>query len=418
MRTSFRVALQGGTTRWVVANGILVVDPRDRDAKRLVGWFELRSRRRRIERILSTSAHRMALAAAAADLGFWRIDLATQRRWLSPFALALFGLDAHETLSTEMFYEAVHPEDRERVRANRARVVAERGRLDDVFRIVDRHGRMRVVHSVAAVLPDELTGRDQLIGVTADVTNRVHTEEELLERQHQLAHLARVAMVGELSGAIAHEVSQPITAIINTARAAERVLERTGEIDRATVLAILDEIADAGKRAGAVVQRIRGLIRNQPLALEPVHLGGLVVEVLEVMRSELLAHQVKVQVDVDAALPHVRGDRVELQQVLVNLILNACEAMTVTDPADRLLDIAGIAQADGGCALSVADRGPGIAAESTERIFEPFMTTKANGVGLGLPICRMVVARHGGRLWAESGGSGATFRLVLPGVVE
>ncbi|HEX7978791.1 MAG TPA: ATP-binding protein [Gemmatimonadaceae bacterium] len=125
-----------------------------------------------------------------------------------------------------------------------------------------------------------------------------------------------------------------------------------------------------------------------------------------------------VQVDVDASLPYVSGDRVQLQQVLVNLILNACDAMATTEPADRRLLIAGAMRDDGSCELTVADHGPGIALEMMECIFEPFVTSKQNGVGLGLAICRKVVTQHGGRLWVESTPSGATFHLELPSVVH
>jgi signal transduction histidine kinase len=140
-----------------------------------------------------------------------------------------------------------------------------------------------------------------------------------------------------------------------------------------------------------------------------------VAEVLAMIRSERLAHDVVAQVQVDESLPYVLGDRVQLQQVLVNRILNACDAMTTTAPADRRLVISGEAHGDGSSELIIADRGPGIAPSWAERIFESFVTSKANGTGLGLAICRKVVALHGGRLWAESSPTGATFHLVLPG---
>ncbi len=416
MRVRFRVVLSSGAIRQIVANGILTVDATDRDARRIVGWFEPRTGRRRVERSMRTSAQRMALAAAAADVGFWRIDLVTQKRWLSPFALGIFGLGPHDTQTAEMFYAAVHPEDRERVRATRARVTAERSRLDDVFRVIRLDGMTRWLHSIAVVLRDEHTGHDYMIGVTADVTDRVLAQQELMAQQRQLAHLARVAVVGELSGAIAHVVGQPSTVIITNARAVVLMLEEAGPIDRAVFLEILDDITDAGERAGVVLQRIRGFIRNEPLVTGAVHLSGLVTEVLAMMRRELLAHQVVVHVEVDASLPPVRGDRVQLQQVLVNLIINACDAMVETAPADRCIVITGAANLDGSCELIITDRGPGIALGQTESIFEPFVTSKVNGTGLGLAICRKVVSQHGGQLRAESNSNGATFHLVLPGV--
>jgi PAS domain S-box-containing protein len=415
MRTTFRVVLPGGTTRRVVANGILTTD--DCASMRIVGWFERPASRHHVQRSVRTSAQRMALAAAAADVGFWRADLVTQTRWGSPFAMRIFGLEPHETMTNEALYAAVHPEDRERVRIARTRAIAERGRFDAAFRVVGHDGVTRWVHSIAVVVRDPRTGHDQLIGVVADVTTRFLAQQELLEQQRQLTHLARVAVLGELSGAITHELSQPITSIVTNTEAAQLMLETAGDIDRAAFHEILNDIADAGKRAGAVMHRIRGLIKNEPLATEVVHFGELVTETLAIMRSELLAHDVTTQVDISASLPDVRGDRVQLQQILVNLILNACEAMA-EEPVDRRVLITAVPHEENGCELVISDRGPGIALTPPERIFEPFVTSKAHGVGLGLAICRKVVMAHGGRLWAENNPArGASFHLVLPSAV-
>jgi PAS domain S-box-containing protein len=359
----------------------------------------------------------MALAAAAADVGFWRADLVTQTRWGSPFALRIFGVKPNQTLTNESLYGAVHPEDRERVVGARTRAIAERGRFDAAFRVIDPDGSIRWVHSIALVIRDPHTDHDQLIGVVADVTARYVAQQELLDQQRQLAHLARIAVVGELSGAITHELSQPITSIVTNTEAARQLLENAGEIERAAFQEILDDIADAGKRAVAVMHRIRGLIKNEPLVTEVVHLADLVTETLAIMRSQLLAHDITTQVDVCASLPGVRGDRVQLQQILVNLILNACEAMAET-PVDRRLVITAVPHEDEGCELVISDHGPGIALTPPERIFEPFVTSKAHGVGLGLAICRKVVTAHGGRLWAENNpAGGASFHLVLPRAV-
>lgn len=414
MHIEFRITLPGGRLRRLVANGLVVTDAENTGAVRMVGWFERRSVRRGSGRSMEARDHQMALAASAAGVGFWRVDLVTKTRWLSPFALALFGLGPNDAQTAEMFYEAVHPDDRERVRTLRAALMTTRGPLDDIFRIVQPAKAMRWLHSVAVVVRDDHTGHDHLIGATADVTDRVVAQQTLVEQQHQLAHLARVAAVGELSGAIAHEVSQPITAILNNSRAAERMLERDGRIDRAAFQEILDDIMDASTRAGVVVRRVREFLRNESLASEGIELHGLVIEVVALLRGALLEHRVSVKIEVSTSMPHVRGDRVQLQQVLVNLIMNACDAMAATPPTERLIVITGIARDEGACELIIADRGPGIAAGLEERIFEPFVTSKTNGVGLGLALSRKLVAMHGGRIWAENQFSGAEFHLLLP----
>jgi PAS domain S-box-containing protein len=395
---------------------MLHAESEDEETSRMVGLFEDRTARRRADRMARITAHRMALAAT--DVGFWRLDLVTLKRWVSPFTAGVFGLGLDERLTTDMFYTSVHPEDRDRVRAARDRAQADRGRFDEMFRIIGRDGVTRWVHSVAVVVRDTRTGHDHMVGVLADVTTQFLAQQELLEQRRQLAHLGRVAVVGELSGAVAHELSQPITIILNNSQAAQLELDASGEIDRVALREMLSDITDAGKRACAVMHRIRGLIKNEPLAAEAVHLGDVLAEVLAIMRSELLANEVAVQVDVNASLPHVCADRVQLQQVLVNLILNACDAMAANAPADRRLVIAGTAR-DGSCTLVIRDSGPGISFSPTDRIFEPFVTTKANGVGLGLAICQKVVTAHGGRLVAENDpGGGAAFHLVLPCAVE
>jgi PAS domain S-box-containing protein len=418
MRIAFRFVRPDGAICRVVARGIVIGDGAEHDAMRMIGRFDSRSAARHDDRSAIANHHRIALAATAADVGFWRLDLVTHRRWISPFTAALFGLGPHEKLTTDMFYAAVHPEDRDRVRASRDRVSGDRSQFDEMFRIIRPDGATRWVHSVGVLLRDARTGHDHLVGVLADVTARVLEQQELQEQRRQLEHLARVAAVGELSGAVTHELSQPIAAIVTNAQAAREVLERDGTIDRAVLQEVLTDISDAGKRAGSVMQHIRGLIRNEPPAAEAVHVGDLVTEVLAIMRSELLAHGVAAQADVAPSLPHVRGDRVQLQQILVNLILNACDAMALSAPADRRLAISASAF-ERGCTLVIADHGPGISVVPTDRIFEPFVTTKANGAGLGLAISRKAVVAHGGRLWAENNpGGGAAFHLELPYAVE
>jgi C4-dicarboxylate-specific signal transduction histidine kinase len=246
-----------------------------------------------------------------------------------------------------------------------------------------------------------------------DITARKQAELEARERRSELAHLTRVAMLGELSGTLAHELSQPLTAILSNAQAAQRLLARDRP-DLREIRGILADIADDDRRAGEVIQRLRAMLRKDEPELVRLDLNEVIGEVLALERSDLISRRIVVLQELAADLPAVRGDRVQLQQILLNLILNACQAMAAR-PAPELRIVIATA-ADGDFAqLTISDRGTGIAADALERVFEPFFTTKGQGLGLGLSICRSIVEDHGGKLWASNNEDvGATFHLTLP----
>ena len=247
-----------------------------------------------------------------------------------------------------------------------------------------------------------------------EITGRRQVEQEAREQRRELAHLTRVALLGELSGALAHELNQPLTAILSNAQAGQRLLARE-PVDLAEIRDVLKDIADDDRRAGAVIHRLRAMLKKEELALQPLDLGEVTREVLDLAHSDLITRKVRVTTRLAAGLPLVRGDRVQLQQVLLNLVLNACESIDTGEPPERRLTITTARVADG-VQVSVSDRGTGIAAGALSRLFEPFFTTKQHGLGLGLSICRSIVAEHGGRLWATNNEveGGATFHLVLP----
>ena len=246
-----------------------------------------------------------------------------------------------------------------------------------------------------------------------DITQRRNVERAAARQRDDLAHLSRVAMLGELSGSLAHELNQPLTAILSNAQAAQRFLAQSPpRIDKLTE--ILTDIVKSDHRAGAVIQRLRSMLRKEESQRHPLDINDVVVESMRLMRSDLLSRQVAVSTDLAGALPAVSGDRNQLQQVLLNFVINGCDAMDGRE-ADRRLLVPTQATADGNVEVSVADRGAGIPVANLERIFEPFVTTKATGMGLGLAICRSIVEAHGGRLWATNNADcGATLHCELP----
>jgi len=246
-----------------------------------------------------------------------------------------------------------------------------------------------------------------------DVTERRNVERATARQRDEIAHLSRVAMLGELSGSLAHELNQPLTAILSNAQAAQRFLaHRPPPLEKLTE--ILADIVKSDHRAGAVIQRLRSLLRKEDAQRHPLEINDLVEESLHLMRSDLMNRQVAVSTEFDEAMPAVSGDRNQLQQVLLNFVINGCDAMDGQE-VDRRLLVRTRATAQGNVEVSVADRGAGIPVADLDRIFEPFMTTKSHGLGLGLAICRSIVEAHGGRLWATNNADrGATLHCELP----
>jgi two-component system sensor kinase FixL len=270
---------------------------------------------------------------------------------------------------------------------------------------------------LAAVLQEreqaERTGRqrEERLRLALDAAQKA--ERQAREQRHQLVHLTRVAMLGELSGALAHELNQPLAAILSNAQAGQRFLAQE-PADLGEIRGILDDIVKDDKRAGEIIARLRPLLRKDEIQFSVLDANEVVREVLSLIHGDLVTRNVEVRLACCSGELMVRGDCVQLQQVLLNLIVNACEAMSENEPRTRRLRIATHAAA-GRVRLSVADTGPGIPADRLDRLFEPFFTTKRQGLGLGLSISRSIVDAHGGCLQAENGaGGGAIFCITLP----
>lgn len=248
----------------------------------------------------------------------------------------------------------------------------------------------------------------------AEAAPRTPTSPDPFDERYQLTHLARVAMLGELSGALAHELQQPLTAILCNAQSAE-YLRAKEPVDALELGEILGDITSEGKHAGEIIRCLRALLTRGERQFQRVELVELFRDVLAIVRGTLSERSVQLNVHIDEMVSAVQGDRIELQQVLLNLLLNACAAMSGIGRYDRRIDMLASLDSDGRTVLiSVMDSGTGIAPERLERIFEPFVTTKPGGLGLGLSICRSIVVAHGGRLWATNRPErGAAFHFTV-----
>jgi signal transduction histidine kinase len=254
-----------------------------------------------------------------------------------------------------------------------------------------------------------------IVALLVQRARRRRAERAEKEQQRQLAHLSRVAMLGELTGTLAHELNQPLTAILSNANAACHLL-RLDPPDVGEVRETLDDIVSDTRRARDVMTRLRGMLKRTEIQLQPVDLNEVAREVVELAHGDLVARGVTATLQLQDGLPAVAADRVQLQQVLLNLVLNGCDAMAGLAPAARTLTVASGRDGDGHVLIHVRDRGTGIGADDLGRIFEPFYTSKREGLGLGLAICKTIAAEHGGRLWATNndGDRGATLHLSLP----
>ena len=282
------------------------------------------------------------------------------------------------------------------------------------YRIVLPDGRVRWISSQGRVEFDDAGKPVLMRGVSLDNTARKQAEQELHERRGELAHLARVTMLGELSGSLAHELNQPLTAILSNAQAAEHYLAQDAP-DLAQVREILADVVAEDERAGEVIRRLRLLLKKGEIQQQTLDVNEVVIEVLKLARSDLTSQGVTVDTALASDLGAIRGDGVQLQQVLLNLVMNACDAMADNVAKDRLLTVRTFSTGEAGVRIEVSDVGRGLPAGGAERAFERYFTTKTQGLGLGLSVCRTIITAHGGTLGAaNNAGRGATFHFTLP----
>lgn len=374
--------------------------------------------RQKLERLLVEGEERIAFAAEAADMGLWRWDADTDDFWATEHCQNMFGIPDGTKYSMATMAEAVHPDDRKAV----SDAVAANLKSDSMFeveyrlRLVGDETRWVRTRARSEHGPDGKVSR--IAGVVVDVTDRKRMEAEVEKQERSLAHLARVGVIGELSGALAHELNQPLTAIMSNAQAVQRMLERA-PVDLDELRSAIADIIHDDTRAGDVIRHLRALLKNDDAALEPLDLNSVVVNALELTRSDLMARNIALVTRLTPGKLRVRGDAVQLQQLLLNLIVNAADAIGGGPEAKGALIV--VSDVVGGDTLhvSVSDTGPGITPDHLEKLFDPFFSTKPHGLGLGLSISRAIVTRHGGKIWAENNpGHGATFHISFPPVNE
>ncbi len=328
-------------------------------------------------------------------------------------------LFAHPTALTDQIVAEDQPHFWEAI----ARSLRSLSPLDEVCRMRGPDGLVRWCHFRSGVRPLS-DGAIACEGILLDITTHKQVEEDLRETQLEvqasrleLAHVSRATMLGEIAASLAHELSQPLAAILNNAQAAQRLIA-TDRMPPEELAEILADIVESDKRAGEVLHRLRGWLNRDRPSRQRLGVNQVIRDVEHLMRSELIVRQVLLTTELGSGMPDVVADRVQLQQVLLNLAQNAIQAMYDRPAAERQLVIR-TSQDEGGVQVAVSDRGTGIRPEHMDRLFDPFFSTKAAGLGMGLRICSSILQSHGGRIWAANNADvGATFHFILPGSGE
>jgi C4-dicarboxylate-specific signal transduction histidine kinase len=359
---------------------------------------------------LQRSEAYLAEAQRLSHTGSFGWDVSSGKLYWSEETFRIFECDGSHQPTIDFVLQRTYPQDRAVVQQTIDRARQDRKDLDFGHRLLLPDGKVKHVHIVGHPAFDEAGQFVEFVGTVMDVTERRRADEE----RQAIAHTNRITTMGQLTASIAHEVNQPIAAAVTNAQAGLRWLGAQPP-DLEEVRQALGRIIDNGRRGGEIVGRIRALTNKAPPRKDRLDINEAVFDVVALTRSEVLKHDVILRMDLTSASPAVAGDRIQLQQVVLNLIMNAVEAMSSTDEGARELRISTEMDGPGGVLVSVRDSGPGLDPQSTDRLFEAFYTTKPDGMGMGLAICRSIIEAHAGRLWATGNEPrGAVFQFTLP----
>ena len=409
----YRLRRNDGEYRWVSDQGVARHTAQGGFAGYIGSCVDVTELMRK-EEALREFEERVILAAQAAHLGVWEMDPDTNEVWMSDSARTLFQFDSETRLDHAALQDRVHPEDRALRDSAIKRAIETEREYEIEYRILLPDGNLRWIGGRGRCLTGENGKGARLIGVSIDITPRKLAEAEALQHREELGHLSRVAVMGELTASVAHELNQPLSGIISNASAGQRFIDR-GDVDLRELRELLGDIIADGRRAGDVLRGIRSMVKKGVTNRQRVNLNDLVVNVARMVSPNAMLQSCQLETLLESNLPAIEADPIQLQQVLLNLVINAFDAMHNTSAPHRKVVIATEQNGDGTIRASVRDHGIGIPEEVRERVFEQFFTTKAKGLGMGLAIVRSIVESHGGIIEAENAeGGGARFHFTLP----
>ena len=387
------------------------------DPPRFVGFLHDITARKESEAQLQRSEAELRLAQELANLGNYVMHAGGGGHdYYSPQLHRILGVEqGGPSIEREEYLERwVHPADRKRVTESFARMDTGNAPLDIEYQVVLRDGTVRHLHHLAQAVLDENARVVKYIGTIHDITDRRRAEDDARVLQERLTHFSRLSTMGEMAAGLAHEINQPLSAIATYARACQRLMVQP-DSDANDVIAALEQINAQALRAGEVIRRLRNFVKNREVKREPVDCARLLEDLSTLAETDARLHNIRLRLDCVESLPTVYADPIQLQQVVLNLVRNAIDAMADAPEDRREVVLSTRLDADGEVEVTVADRGTGLAPEATEHLFNPFFTTKATGTGLGLAISRSIVRAHGGRLWhTPNDGCGVRFHFTLP----
>jgi two-component system sensor kinase FixL len=367
-------------------------------------------RQRALETLRERDA-RINLAAESADLAFWVIYQEQNSAWMSERGRVMYGFDSKLPLTRDLICSRVHPDERAAVYSAFDRACASLGVFESEHRLVLPYGKTRWVIVRGRCLEDEKGNLLELIGVTIDVSAQKQSDLQMQIQREEMAHLNRVALMGEMTASVAHELNQPLTAIANNASAARRFMER-GKMDSVLLQQLLQDMVSDSQRAGDVIRGIRSLVRKEKSVRALLDLNA-----VRLVSSDVLMRESVVTTELEENLPQVEAVPVQIQQVLLNLIMNALDAVETLPPSDRRVVISTQSVDAQTVEVSVRDFGPGLPGDHPEKVFDHFFSTKQQGMGMGLTIVRSIVESHDGVISAENAPDrGARFFFRLPAI--
>jgi len=413
----YRIVHPGGAVRDIHSIGHPVFSPRG-DLIEYTGTVIDITERKRAEEAIRRSEAFLAEGQRLSHTGSWGWNASTGKVTWSQEHFRILGLDPQATNpSLDVFWERVHPDDRIGLRRTFETAVRDKRDFEQEFRIVRSDSSIRHLHGVGHAVLNKANELVEFIGSTMDTTERKRAEVDLQEARAELERVSRVTMMGELAASIAHEINQPLAGVVTSANAALNWLAANPP-NLSKTRETLERILRDGTRGGEVLVRIRALLKRTPPAKILVSVDQIVRDVLALTAADLRQHQIELSLELASTLPAIRGDSIQLQQVLLNLIKNAVEAMSEIANDQRTLRIQsrlGELEGKPAAMVEVSDTGVGFSGSDSSRLFEAFHTTKPQGMGMGLWICRSIIENHHGRLTASPNhGPGATFVIMLP----
>ena len=409
----YRLRRNDGEYRWISDQGVPRYDEQGKFAGYIGSCVDVTELMTKDE-ALRQSEERMRLAAAAVNLGIWEWDLSKAEIWATDARRGLLGSPTSGKIALEDFICRLHPDDRDRVRHTIDDATHSGEDFDSEYRLILPDGIVRWMSTRGSIHFDDAGKPARLLGISIDVTARKQAELDAQRDRAELSHLSRVALMGEMSASIAHELNQPLAGILSNAAAGQRFIDQ-GNVNLGEIHELLGDIIADGRRASDVMRGIREMVKKGQVARRQVDLNEVVMDAVRMVSPDAVLRSCQVETSLDASLRAIEGDSVQLQQVLLNLVINAFDAMRDTPVPMRRVVIATQSNGDGTVRTSVRDYGTGISEEMRDRVFDPFFTTKTEGLGMGLAIVRSIVESHGGTITIENAdGDGARFGFVLP----